>query len=105
MFKLVTKEGFLKKRGNNRKNWKKRWFKLHDCKLSYYDNKTKKKQKGFVYLEDCDIQVVSVHRNLFQIGVRDKRRKYLIHAYSKTEMYEWIGSIFLHRDQIYFGRQ
>lgn len=41
----VHKEGFLKKRGLKRKNWKKRYFVLHDKVLSYYKNKEVRNHK------------------------------------------------------------
>ena len=34
----AIKSGYLKKKGEQRRNWKKRWFVLRPEKLSYYKN-------------------------------------------------------------------
>ena len=50
--RVVVHSGWLRKQGDVRKNWKKRWFELtNDFTLRYYDAQTEpREQKGAIVL-------------------------------------------------------
>ncbi len=50
------KKGWMVKEGQMQKSWKKRWFVLQGQELSYFDDQSEQKQKGFVRLtSDCQV--------------------------------------------------
>jgi hypothetical protein len=55
------KKGWMVKEGQMKKSWKKRWFVLQGQELSYFDDQSEQKQKGFVRLTS-DSQVLPMQR-------------------------------------------
>ncbi|KAG0037216.1 hypothetical protein BGZ82_002934 [Podila clonocystis] len=90
----ILKSGYLMKKGERIKIWKKKWFVLRTSKLAYY-----KDNKEYELLRIIDIR--DVHRAA-EVTVKHKahvfviltpRRTFTVQAKDQTEMQEWISAI------------
>jgi len=55
--KIIVREGWLKKKGSNVRNWKRRWMVMYlDGTFEYYVNDKKKQRKGFFNLKGKKVQ-------------------------------------------------
>ncbi|KAF9124860.1 hypothetical protein BGX30_000715 [Mortierella sp. GBA39] len=90
----VLKAGFLHKKGERIKIWKKKWFVLRTSKLAYY-----KDSKEYELLRIIDIRdihkaaemVVKHKTGVFVIVT--PRRTFTVQADSATEMEQWVNAI------------
>ena len=105
---LIEKKGWLVKRGDKVKNWKKRWFVLRD-NLSYFKSMKAGAPSGVIPLDKIiSISPISglndsTHHYCFEIVVDIGNaevnvknmglRSYIISASSEDEMNEWIDAI------------
>ncbi|KAF9392600.1 hypothetical protein CPB97_000053 [Podila verticillata] len=90
----ILKSGYLMKKGERIKIWKKKWFVLRTSKLAYY-----KDNKEYELLRIIDIR--DVHRAA-EVSVKHKshvfviltpRRTFTVQTKDQTEMQEWISAI------------
>ncbi|KAF0972694.1 hypothetical protein FDP41_008943 [Naegleria fowleri] len=100
---LTSKKGHITKQGAKRKNWKKRWFVLHDDTLSYYKSQTDSYPAGSVKIE-IDSLVMFVDE--FQIGKKNcfavvtKNRNYYMFCDLEEEVNEWVYAL---RASVYYA--
>ncbi|KAF9297488.1 hypothetical protein BGZ74_009815 [Mortierella antarctica] len=99
----ILKSGYLMKKGERIKIWKKKWFVLRTSKLAYY-----KDSKEYELLRIIDIR--DVHRAA-EVTVKYKshvfviltpRRTFTVQAKNDTEMQEWISAINQAKTQLEF---
>eukprot|EP01102_Stenamoeba_stenopodia_P010189 TRINITY_DN3044_c0_g1_i1.p1 TRINITY_DN3044_c0_g1~~TRINITY_DN3044_c0_g1_i1.p1 ORF type:complete len:575 (+),score=118.48 TRINITY_DN3044_c0_g1_i1:476-2200(+) len=88
----TRKEGFLKKQGHLRKNWKTRYFVLEDFMLSYYENKQSlKRALGKLFLQGGTVEVKG---NSILVKAKFGTKKYLyISASTNEELQEWTEAL------------
>lgn len=90
----VLKSGYLLKKGERRKNWKKRWFVLRNAKLAYY-----KDDREYVLCRILDLPqvhtcvAVQLKKHAYSFGIVTAKRTYYVRAGSGKEMDEWIHAI------------
>lgn len=100
---LTSKKGNVTKQGAKRKNWKKRWFVLHDDTLSYYKSQNDSYPAGSVKIE-VDSLVMFVDE--FQIGKKNcfaivtKNRNYYMVCDLEEEVSEWVYAL---RASVYYA--
>jgi len=87
----VVKQGWLTKKGGQRRNWKTRWFVLKTNELSYYNNKKDVKAKGTVILSGVTVKP-SAHKE-FCFAVSTAERTYLMAGKDATEQEEWVAAL------------
>lgn len=90
----LIKSGYLSKKQERRKNWKRRWFVLRSTKLAYY--KSDKEYELLKILDMNDIHAVAEVKlknkhNVF--GIVTHKRTYYVQAASKKELDEWVEAI------------
>ncbi|KAF9996767.1 hypothetical protein BGZ79_009519 [Entomortierella chlamydospora] len=90
----ILKSGYLHKKGERIKIWKKKWFVLRTSKLAYY-----KDSKEYELLRIIDIrdihkaaEVVVKHKTGVFV-ILTPRRTFTVQADSTTEMEEWVYAI------------
>ena len=90
----TVKSGYLCKRGEKRKTWKKRWFVLRSSKLSYYKNEKEYQLLRFVDLRDIKtVASVEFKKNENTFGIVTPKRTYYVRANTKAEMDSWIEAL------------
>jgi len=88
-----VKEGWLTKEGGSFKSWKKRWFVLKDCELSYY------KQKGDELLGTISLatsgttQATDRKKKANGFEIPTPSRTFYLSAETENERKEWIDAI------------
>ncbi|KAG8890781.1 hypothetical protein FRB98_004826 [Tulasnella sp. 332] len=90
----VVKSGYLLKKGERRKTWKKRWFVLRQTQLSYY--KSSKEYQTLRVLPISEIHSVSqvtLKRHDYTFGIVIPSRTYYIQAGSAAEVDSWVRAI------------
>ncbi|RIA96321.1 hypothetical protein C1645_815487 [Glomus cerebriforme] len=90
----LIKSGYLSKKQERRKNWKRRWFVLRSTKLAYY--KSDKEYELLKILDMNDVHAVAEvklknKQNVF--GIVTHKRTYYVQAASKKELDEWVEAI------------
>jgi len=91
---LASKEGFLTKLGQIRKNWKTRWFVLNKYELSYFADRGKKKPIRTLNLEDCQAcgaDDTIGRKNCLRMEFPD--RTWFMYATTAQEQEEWVSII------------
>ncbi|KAK4686124.1 hypothetical protein P7C73_g4013, partial [Tremellales sp. Uapishka_1] len=87
----VVKSGYLYKKQERRKAWKKRWFVLRTVKVAYY-----KDDKEYSLCRLIDLQTVhtvapvTVKKHPFSFGIVTNKRTFFARAASQDEMEEWV---------------
>ncbi|KAJ1307368.1 hypothetical protein OPQ81_001473 [Rhizoctonia solani] len=90
----IIKSGFLWKKGERRKTWKKRWFVLRTAKVGLYKNEQEYKLLRLVDLNDvhsvapCELKK---HPNTF--AVVTPARTYYLQAESAAECESWVHAM------------
>eukprot|EP01090_Pellita_catalonica_P021470 TRINITY_DN8047_c0_g1_i2.p1 TRINITY_DN8047_c0_g1~~TRINITY_DN8047_c0_g1_i2.p1 ORF type:complete len:406 (-),score=59.27 TRINITY_DN8047_c0_g1_i2:8-1195(-) len=74
----VVMEGFLDKKGANRRNWKTRWFVLHYKSLAYLKNSKDKTPQGVIVLDNCCVDTSSAKGRPFCFTIITENRSYYI---------------------------
>jgi hypothetical protein len=90
----VDKEGYLLKKGEEKKELQRRWFVLKGNLLFYFQKKQDKEPLGVVVLEACSVQVSSHARYAFEIAFDGQgTRTYVLAADNDEEMQAWMKAI------------
>ncbi|KAF8239709.1 PH-domain-containing protein [Tricholoma matsutake] len=90
----VIKSGYLWKKGERRKTWKKRWFVLRPAHLAYYKSAAEYQLLRLLELSDvhsCTPVALKRHENTF--GLISPIRTYYLQAKTHGEMQEWVHAI------------
>ncbi|ELR12396.1 PH domain containing protein [Acanthamoeba castellanii str. Neff] len=87
----LVKQGWLTKKGGQRRNWKTRWCVLKTNEFSYYTNKKDAKPKGTIVLSGITVKPSS-HKE-FCFGISTTERTYLMAGKDATEQEEWVTAI------------
>lgn len=94
MDESAIKSGYLWKKGERRKNWKKRWFVLRPAHLAYYKTSAEYKPLRLLDLSDvhsCTPVVLKKHTYTF--GVVSAIRTFYLQAQSPEEVQDWVKAI------------
>ncbi|KAK2463420.1 hypothetical protein APHAL10511_004506 [Amanita phalloides] len=90
----VIKSGYLWKKGERRKTWKKRWFVLRPHHLAYYKNSAEYQLHRLLELSDVHSCVqVTLKRHEHTFGLISPVRTFYLRANSDAEVHEWINTI------------
>ncbi|KIJ13382.1 hypothetical protein PAXINDRAFT_117059 [Paxillus involutus ATCC 200175] len=90
----VIKSGYLWKKGERRKTWKKRWFVLRPAHLAYYKSSAEYELLRLLNLTDvhsCTQVVLKKHSYTF--GVVTSVRTFYLQAQSPEEVQQWVAAI------------
>jgi len=91
---IPSKEGFMTKKGEVVKNWKRRWFVLYGSMLFYYKKQGDSSPAGWVNLQEItrlpECLVEPPPDKTFCISLHTPTREYLINADNGEEMFDWI---------------
>jgi hypothetical protein len=99
----VEFEGYLTKKGEKVKNWKRRWCVLRQDHIFYYENQQipridPQQYKGKISLYDCIVSGDSEKSFGFKIHTRD--RTYYLEAKDVLEARRWVKSIHICRKRL-----
>ncbi|TFK33220.1 hypothetical protein BDQ12DRAFT_615588, partial [Crucibulum laeve] len=90
----VIKSGYLWKKGERRKTWKKRWFVLRPAHLAYYKNNAEYQLHRLLELSDvhsCTQVTLKRHDNTF--GLISPVRTFYLQASTPEEVKSWVQAI------------
>ncbi|KAK7463444.1 hypothetical protein VKT23_006796 [Stygiomarasmius scandens] len=90
----VIKAGYLWKKGERRKTWKKRWFVLRPAHLAYYKTAAEYQLLRLLELSDvhsCTQVSLKRHENAF--GLVSPVRTFYLQASTPAEVQEWVQAI------------
>jgi len=96
-FQLPTREGFMTKKGEVVKNWKRRWFSLNGSMLFYYKKQGDATPAGWISVLDtqrfpeCMRDPPAGQTYCFTITTPS--REYFINAETGEDMYDWIQAL------------
>ena len=87
----TVKSGYLEKKGEKRKTWKKRWFVLRSSKLAYYKNEKEYQLLRFIDVGDIKtVASVELKKSVNTFGIVTPKRTFYVRASSRQEMESWI---------------
>ncbi|CBQ67548.1 related to tandem ph domain-containing protein-2 (tapp2) [Sporisorium reilianum SRZ2] len=87
----TVKSGYLEKKGEKRKTWKKRWFVLRSSKLAYYKNEKEYQLLRFIDVGDIKtVASVELKKSINTFGIVTPKRTFYVRASSRPEMESWI---------------
>ncbi|RPD68453.1 PH-domain-containing protein [Lentinus tigrinus ALCF2SS1-7] len=90
----VIKTGYLWKKGERRKTWKKRWFVLRPAHLAFYKTSAEYKLLRLLELTDihsCTQVVLKKHNNTF--GLVSPTRTFYLQAETAEQVRDWVAAI------------
>ncbi len=88
---LTVKSGYLEKKGEKRKTWKKRWFVLRSSKLAYYKNDKEYQLLRFIDVGDIKtVASVELKKSVNTFGIVTPKRTFYVRASSRADMESWI---------------
>ncbi|KAH9945023.1 PH-domain-containing protein [Epithele typhae] len=90
----VIKAGYLWKKGERRKTWKKRWFVLRPAHLAFYKTNAEYKLLRLLDLSEvhsCTPIVLKKHTNVF--GLVSPTRTFYLQAETTPEVWDWVAAI------------
>jgi len=87
----VVLEGYLHKKGAQRRNWTTRWFVCTSVAMMYFKRPEDTKPKGIISLQDCTISNSLRKENCFTINTGD--RTYFFVALDAQDKVRWMNSI------------
>ncbi|KAI1797029.1 PH-domain-containing protein [Ganoderma leucocontextum] len=90
----VIKTGYLWKKGERRKTWKKRWFVLRPAHLAFYKTSAEYKLLRLLDLTEvhsCTPVVLKKHQNAF--GLVSPTRTFYLQAENPNDVREWVSAI------------
>ncbi|KAF9779022.1 PH-domain-containing protein [Thelephora terrestris] len=97
----IIRSGYLWKKGERRKAWKKRWFVLRSVHLVYYKTSAEYRLLQLLDLGDihtCTPVTLKRHENTFCIV--SPNRTYYLQAGSSKEVQEWVKAVNEARDDL-----
>ncbi|TYJ52339.1 hypothetical protein B9479_007068 [Cryptococcus floricola] len=90
----VIKSGYLWKKQEKRRAWKKRWFVLRTGKLAYYkDNKEYSLKKVVDLTQIHTVAPVDMKKHNNAFGIVVPKRTYFVKASTTSEVEEWVHDI------------
>lgn len=90
----TVKSGYLEKKGEKRKTWKKRWFVLRSSKLAYYKNDKEYQLLRFIDVGDIKtVASVELKKSVHTFGIVTPKRTFYVRASSRPEMESWIETL------------
>lgn len=90
----VDKEGYLQKKGDQNRDFQRRWFVLKGNLLFYFQKKQDHEPQGVIILEACSVQVSTHGRYCFEISFDGAgTRVYILGADNDDEMQQWMKAI------------
>ncbi|KAJ3102367.1 hypothetical protein HDU96_009652 [Phlyctochytrium bullatum] len=91
----VLLNGYLMKKGEKRKTWKKRWFVLRATILAYYKNEKEYELLKIIPLAEvhtiAEVRDLKKRKNVF--GVVTRQRTYYIMCETKEQMDDWLTKL------------
>lgn len=97
----IIQDGYLEKKGERRKTWKRRWFVLRKTSLVYYKNDKEYRLLRMIPLTDihtCAEVQVKHHDNTF--GIVTSERTYYVRAKTKAERDTWTSKVNQAKDSL-----
>jgi len=89
----IIREGWLRKEGGKRHNWKRRWFTLGDTnQLTYYESPDKKHHKGTIDLTKAKL-LASHKKQKHGFGIICPKRTWYLAAVDNTEREVWLSTL------------
>ncbi|KAI8331326.1 hypothetical protein BC941DRAFT_438865 [Chlamydoabsidia padenii] len=87
--------GYLLKKGEKRRTWKKRWFVLRTTKLAMYKDKKEYKLLRIIDLQDIHslVQMTSKNKYHYVFAIITPKRIYYVQADDQHTMKEWFDAI------------
>ncbi|WWD18299.1 hypothetical protein CI109_102749 [Kwoniella shandongensis] len=90
----VIKSGYLYKKQERRKAWKRRWFVLRTGKLAYYKDEKEYSLKRVIDLREVHtVAPVTVKKHQNTFGIVTQKRSFFAKANSQSEMEDWVHAI------------
>ncbi|ORX40273.1 hypothetical protein BD324DRAFT_617135 [Kockovaella imperatae] len=90
----MVKSGFLYKKQERRKAWKKKWFVLRTGKLAYYKDEKEYSLRRVIDLKTVQtVAPVTVKKHPFTFGIVTPKRTFFAKALSQDEMDDWVRTI------------
>ncbi|EST09780.1 Pleckstrin [Kalmanozyma brasiliensis GHG001] len=90
----TVKSGYLEKKGEKRKTWKKRWFVLRSSKLAYYKNEKEYQLLRFIDVSDIKtVASVELKKSVNTFGIVTPKRTFYVRAASRADMESWIEKL------------
>ncbi|KAE8269398.1 hypothetical protein A4X09_0g2950 [Tilletia walkeri] len=90
----IVRSGYLYKRGEKRKTWKKRWFVLRSSKLAYYKNEKEYQLLRFIDMSEVHtVAAVELKGKDHTFGIVTPSRTFYVNAGSRQEMQAWIDDL------------
>ncbi|KAL5526003.1 hypothetical protein ACEPAG_7341 [Sanghuangporus baumii] len=90
----VIKTGYLYKKGERRKTWKKRWFVLRPAQLAFYKNSAEYQLLRLVDLVDVhSCSSIELKRHPNSLALVSPNRTYYLQANSEQEMQDWVQRV------------
>ncbi|EIW84311.1 PH-domain-containing protein [Coniophora puteana RWD-64-598 SS2] len=97
----VIKAGYLWKKGERRKTWKKRWFVLRPAHIAYYKTSAEYQLLRLLDLSDvhsCTPVTLKKHNNTF--GLVSVVRTFYLQAETAEEVHSWVQAISTAREAL-----
>jgi hypothetical protein len=90
----VRRQGFLKKRGELNRGWKKRYCRVGGGTFSYSKSAQDSAPLGVVKLAGCQLEMgEGKEKGMFPFILRTPARSYILAADSQQEFKEWLSAI------------
>ncbi|KNC97321.1 uncharacterized protein SPPG_07250 [Spizellomyces punctatus DAOM BR117] len=87
----AIKSGYLMKKGEKRRTWKRRWFVLRPTRFAYYQNDKEYELLKIIDLKDIHaIAEVELKKRKHVFGLVTRERTYYVQALSREDMEEWL---------------
>ncbi|BGP19246.1 hypothetical protein JCM10213_007019 [Rhodosporidiobolus nylandii] len=87
---VALKSGYLMKKGEKRKTWKKRWFVLRGAQLAMYKTDEEYRLLRLIPITDIhSVSPVELKKHAHAFGIVTPRRTYYVEASSPSEVHSW----------------
>lgn len=97
----LVKAGYLLKKQERRKHWKRRWFVLRSTKLAYYKDEKEYELLRILDMNDVHTVVEAKKKGKSNVfAITTYKRTYFIQANDKKEFVEWMDALNKIRNQV-----